>query len=136
MKRRVLLAGLAAAGLVAALSGCTLANAITPPVQAALYPTLADSQASSSVVKAPSWVPENAVMIRMKENTETGDAIMQFGVPTPATIGTTCDPSIAGNTPPLDDTWWPQALDTSNILCQDGWHIVFMYGSQYFAWKP
>ncbi|MCS5718270.1 hypothetical protein N1027_08970 [Herbiconiux sp. CPCC 205763] len=136
MKRRALLAGLAAAGLVATLSGCTLANAITPPIETQLYPTIADAQAASATISIPSWVPADAQMIRIKENSETGQAIMQFGDPAPEPIGGPCDASIAGNTPPLDDTWWPQALDTSALTCQDGWHISFMYGSQYFAWKP
>jgi len=136
MKRRVLLAGIAAAGLVATLSGCTLASAITPPIETQLYPTTADARASSATIEVPSWVPDDAQMIRIKENSETGAAIMQFGDPAPEPIGGPCDASIAGNMPPLDDTWWPQALDTSAITCQDGWHISFMYGSQYFAWKP
>ena len=80
MKRRALLAGLAAAGLVATLSGCTLANAITPPIETQLYPTTADARASSATIAVPSWVPDDAQMIRIKENSETGEAIMQFGV--------------------------------------------------------
>jgi hypothetical protein len=136
MKRRALLAGIAATGLVAALSGCTLAAAITPPVESQLYPTKADATASNATIAIPSWVPDDAQMIRIKENSQTGEAIMQFGDPAPEAIGTACDASIAGNMPALDDTWWPQALDTSALTCQDGWHISFMYGSQYFAWKP
>ncbi|WP_440710080.1 hypothetical protein [Herbiconiux sp. YIM B11900] len=137
MTRRALLAGLAAAGTVAMLSGCTLASAITPPVESQLYPTIADAQASSATIEIPRWVPADAQMIRIKENSDTGEAIMQFGVPTPVAIGTACDASIASNVAPLDDTWWPQTLPPADqITCQDGWHIAFLYGSQFFAWKP
>jgi hypothetical protein len=136
MKRRALLAGLAAAGLVTALSGCTLAAAITPPVESQLYPTKADATGPDATLEIPSWVPDDAQMIRIKENTQTGDAIMQFGDPAPEPIGAPCDASVAGNLPALDDTWWPQALATDAVTCQDGWHISFMYGSQFFAWKP
>lgn len=137
MKRRALLAGLVAAGTVVVLSGCTLANAITPPVESQLYPTKADATGADATIAIPAWVPDDAQMIRIKENSETGAAIMQFGDPAPEPIGTACDASIAGNPPPMDDTWWPQALPpTEELTCQDGWHIAFLYGSQFFAWKP
>ena len=136
MRRRALLAAFVAAGTVAALSGCTLASAITPPVESALYPTTSDVGGSNGSIPIPSWVPSDAQMVHIKQNTETGDAIMQFGMAAAVAIGTPCDASVSGNLPPLDDTWWPQSLPTDTATCQDGWHIVFLYGSQYFAWKP
>ncbi|MFB2582537.1 hypothetical protein ACEXQD_14925 [Herbiconiux sp. P15] len=137
MSKRALLAGITAAGLLAALSGCSLATAITPPVESQLYPTIAEARGPDATIAIPDWVPDDAVGIRIKENAETGDAIMQFGDPAPETIGTACDASVAGNTAPLDDTWWPQTLPPpEEITCQDGWHIAFLYGSQFFAWKP
>ncbi|WP_066041040.1 hypothetical protein [Herbiconiux solani] len=136
MKSRALLAGLAAAGLVVTLSGCTLANAITPPVSAQLYPTAADGKASNASIPLPSWVPDDATMIRIKSNTETGDTIMQFTAAA-QTIGAPCDASIAGNLPPMQDTWWHQVLPPAEqIVCQDGWHIFISGTSEWNAWKP
>lgn len=136
MRRRALLAGIAATGLVASLSGCTLAGALTPPVESQLYATTAEATGPQATISLPSWVPAEAQMIRIKENADTGDAIMQFGLANPVTIGTACDASIAGNLPPLDDTWWPQSYPADQVTCQDGWHIFALWGTQYFAWKP
>ncbi|MBF4571355.1 hypothetical protein ITJ64_02385 [Herbiconiux sp. VKM Ac-1786] len=125
-----------ATGLAAALSGCTLANAITPPIESQLYPTITEARGSDATIDIPSWVPDDATLIRIKENSETGAKIMQFGDPAPEPIGGPCDASIIDNAPPMQDTWWPQNLPVNEATCQDGWHIVFMYGSQYFAWTP
>ncbi|MDO9397540.1 MAG: hypothetical protein Q7T71_13415 [Herbiconiux sp.] len=118
------------------MSACTLATAITPPVEAQLYTTAADGKASSASIPLPSWVPDDATMIRIKKNTETGGTIMQFTAAGQA-IGTACDPSIAGNQPPMQDTWWHQVLPAADqITCQDGWHIFVSGGSEFNAWTP
>ena len=136
MTRRALLAGIAAAVTVAALSGCTLASAITPPVESALYPTTADVGGKNGTIPIPSWVPADAVNVQIKKNNETGASIMQFAELTPTAIGAACDASIAGNLPVLDDTWWPQTLPTEGVTCVDGWHVFVLGGIQYFAWTP
>ena len=135
MKKRALLAGLTAAATVVALSGCTLANAITPPVEAQLYSTLADASGAPSSLAVPSWVPADATNIRIKTNTETGDSLMQFYA-APVSLGGPCDASVASNLPKLDDTWWPQTLPTDGIVCADGWHLFLVNNAQYNAWKP
>ncbi|SDY43047.1 hypothetical protein [Herbiconiux ginsengi] len=135
MKRRALLAGLAAAGLVATLSGCTLANAITPPIETAVYATTPDSRAAGATLPLPSFVPDDAVMIRIKENSETGDAILVFGDGAPEPIGAPCDASEADSAPALDDTWWPQSIPTDGVTCIDGWHIFVLSATQFYGWK-
>jgi len=135
MKRRALLAGIAATALVASLSGCTLASALTPPVESQLYATKADASGPNATIQLPSFVPEQATMIRIKENAETGDAILKWDDSAPAAIGTTCDPSVAGVLPTMDDTWWPQTLDMTVVTCQDDWHVLFLASSQFVAWK-
>ena len=135
MKTRALPAALAAAGLVAALSGCTLANAITPPVEAQLYPTAADGRASNASIPIPSWVPDDATMIRIKENSETGATIMQFTTGA-AVLGGACEPGATDAAPALQDTWWPQTLPpVENINCQDGWKIFGAGNGMFDAWR-
>jgi hypothetical protein len=137
MTKRALLAGLATTGILVALSGCSLASAITPPVESQLYPSYAEATGPDATIAIPSWVPEDAVGIRIKENTETGASIMTFGDPAPEAIGAPCDPAVAANTAPLDDTWWPQVLPPpEQITCLDGWHIALLYDTQFFAWTP
>ena len=135
MKRRALLAGIAAAGLVASLSGCTLASALTPPVESQLYATKADASGPDATIQIPSFVPDDAAMIRIKENAETGDTILKWDDPSPEAIGAACDPSVAGVQPTMDDTWWPQTLDMTVVSCQDDWHVLFLASSQFVAWK-
>jgi hypothetical protein len=134
MKRRALTAGLVMAGVAVALSGCSIANAITPPVETQLYPTAADGKASSATIPLPGWVPDDATMIRIKTNTDSGDTIMQFDAAA-QTIGTACDPSMASKLPKLNDTWWHQVLPSDGITCQDGWHIFIAGTTEYNAWK-
>jgi hypothetical protein len=135
MKRRVLLAGIAAAGLVATLSGCTLANAITPPIESELYPTTTEARSSAATIPVPSWVPEGSTTIRLKENTETGATIMTFYAPEgTAGLGAACDATELEKQPQLDDTWWKSPENGEGITCQDGWNI-FQYTSQFWAWK-
>ena len=135
MKRRALLAGLAAAGLVATLSGCTLANAITPPIESELYATTDDASSSSATIPIPTWVPGGSTTIRIKENTETGASIMTFYAPEgTGTIGGACDAAMLEKKPPLDDTWWKSPENGEGVTCQDGW-TIFQYTTQFWAWK-
>ncbi|GAA2240521.1 hypothetical protein GCM10009851_27380 [Herbiconiux moechotypicola] len=134
---RAPLAAATAAALAVALSGCSLMNAITPPVETALYPTMTDATGPDATLAVPSWVPSDALNIQIKENTETGESILQFGQPTPVTtpIGQPCDASVADQRPTMQDTWWPQSIAYDQVVCDGDWHIFLTYGVQYFAWR-
>ncbi|TAJ47543.1 MAG: hypothetical protein EPO52_11790 [Herbiconiux sp.] len=134
MKRRALLAGIAATALVASLSGCTLASALTPPVESQLYATKADASGPNATISIPSFVPDDAVMIRIKQNAETGDAILKWDDPAPEDMGAACDPPATDVTAPLDDTWWPQQISPDSVACIDNWHVSRI-GSSFFAWE-
>jgi hypothetical protein len=137
MKMRAPLTAAVAAALAVVLSGCSLANAITPPVEAQLYPTVADATGPDATITIPDWVPADALNIQIKQNLETGESIMQFGQPTPVAtpIGAPCDPSVASQESQMEDTWWPQTIPLDQVVCEGDWHIFVAGGIQYFAWR-
>ncbi|MGD8192907.1 hypothetical protein ACEXQB_000255 [Herbiconiux sp. P18] len=137
MNRRAILTVVTAAGLAMSLSGCTLADAITPPIVAEIYPTVADADAPDATIAIPDWVPADALNIQIKENQATGESIMQFGQPTPppAPIGAPCDASMADQQSTMIDTWWPRSIPMDQVVCDGDWHIFVAGGIQYFAWK-
>ncbi len=134
MKRRALLAGIAATALVASLSGCTLASALTPPVESELYATKADATGPQVTIPLPSFVPDDAQMIRIKQNAETGDAILKWDDPAPEDLGVACDPPLTEVSAPLDDTWWPQQISPDSVACFDDWRVARI-GATFVAWK-
>lgn len=136
MRRRAILAAALAAGVALSMSGCALAEAVTPPVEAALYPSMADATGPDATIAVPSWVPADALNIQLKTNTKTGAVIMQYADLAPEPIGAPCDPAIAGNEAQLEDTWWPQSIPPESVVCQDGWHLFSPNGTQFFAWTP
>lgn len=135
LRRRVPQVAIAGLAVAAALSGCSLVDAITPPVKAAIYTTAAEAKASDAPVPVPAWMPDDATMIRIKTNTKTGDTIMQFTAASQL-IGGACDATMAERLPPMQDTWWHQTLPTpENISCFENWHI-FVLNGEFNAWTP
>jgi hypothetical protein len=137
MKRRSVLVVAAATAMTLSLSGCALAEAITPPIESQIYPTYADSQSPDATIAIPDWIPADALNIQIKENANSGESILQFGQPTPpaAPIGAPCDPSVADQEATMQDTWWPQTIPLDQVVCEGDWHIFVAGGIQYFAWK-
>ncbi|CAD6003997.1 hypothetical protein [Agreia sp. COWG] len=134
MKRRLLVAAPILA-VTALLSGCTLANAINPPIESAIYATVPEAAAASGGVALPDFVQADATTIRIKTNSETGTSILGYSIPAPlaAPIGAEC---ASASTPALDDTWWAQSIPTdAAITCSGKWH-VYVAGQTIFAWAP
>lgn len=151
MKRRALVATALLLTAPLALSGCSLAEAINPPVTAAIYATVPDAAGAATAVALPAWVPGDAAMIRIKTELVHNTSIMTFTVPQPAVpegsepdtpappvaaIGAECPADIAANRPTLDDSWWVSTIaDDAVITCSDGWHIM-INGLRIYAWTP
>jgi hypothetical protein len=134
VKRRLLVAAPVLA-LTALLSGCTLANAINPPIESAIYATQPEAAGASSSVALPDFVQADATTIRIKTDTADNTKILGYSIPAPlaAPIGTEC---AEASTPALDDTWWVESVPTdAAITCSGAWHI-YVVGQTVFAWTP
>lgn len=138
--------------VTAALSGCSLANAINPPISSAIYATVADAAGANSSVAVPAWVPADATIVRMKTDVSRNTKIMTFVAAQPAVaadapagtvaptvaaaIGGECDAAISANRPTLDDSWWIQEIaPDAAISCVDNWHVI-IDGLRVYAWTP
>lgn len=141
MKRRVLLALSTAAASAFLLSGCAIANVVSPPFQAAIYATTADAAGVTGPVALPSWIPPDAQNIRIKTDETDNASILMFSATATAPTFTDCsaaaDPDVKQDTTAaLDETWWPQSIDTSvAVVCNGKWHL-FGQGAFYYAWTP
>ncbi|AXH36676.1 hypothetical protein DVJ78_15785 [Humibacter sp. BT305] len=134
-RSRVAAAAFIAAGVAVVVNGCTLLEAVDPPIQSAIYATGAEAKASSTI-PAPTWVPDDASMVRVKANSDSGAELMQFTVASPLIVGGPCSVPASQDPPVLDDTWWVQALPTDDLVnCEGDWY-VFASGSVYYAWIP
>jgi hypothetical protein len=134
VKRRLLVAAPVLA-LTALLSGCTLANAINPPIESAIYATQPEAAGASSSVALPDFVQADATTIRIKTDTADNTKILGYSVPAPlaAPIGAECP---SASTPGLDDTWWVESIPSdAAITCSGDWHI-YVVGQTVFAWTP
>ena len=132
MKRRLLVAVPMIAATVLLLSGCGVANVITPPYTSAIYATVADGAGADQSVAIPSWVQADATYVRIKTDVTHNASIMTFSTPAPTSAGAPCENT---NLPSLNETWWPLTLPTDGISCNGTWHF-FASGNQYFAWSP
>jgi hypothetical protein len=138
LNRRVLVAASLLVAVPALLSGCTLANAINPPMDSAIYATPADAAHADSAVALPVWMPPDATTIRLTVDLTDLSKIMTFSMPgPPGEMGHECPPAIAKNTPALDDSWWIPtiATDTKITCAEDGWHLIVV-GTQVYAYTP
>jgi hypothetical protein len=134
VKRRLLVAAPVLA-LTALLSGCTLANAINPPIESAIYATQPEAAGVTGSVALPDFVQADATTIRIKTDTADNTKILGYSIPAPlaAPIGAEC---ASASTPALDDTWWAESIPTdAAITCSGDWHI-YVAGQTIFAWTP
>ncbi|WP_147305896.1 hypothetical protein [Subtercola boreus] len=146
MKRRLLVALPVVAVSVSLLSGCGVANVISPPFASAIYATTADGAGADSSVAIPAWVPADATFIRVKTDQTRGASILMFSPTATPPVFTGCDAasdpevdqaqSTGALTNQLSETWWPQALNTGvGIVCAGPWHL-FAQDGHYYAWTP
>jgi hypothetical protein len=134
VKHRLLVAAPILA-MTALLSGCTLANAINPPIESAIYATQPEAAGASGSVALPDFVQADATTIRIKTDTADNTKILGYSIPAPlaAPIGAEC---AKASTPALDDTWWVETIPTdAAITCSGDWHI-YVAGQTIFAWTP
>ncbi len=152
MTRRSLLVVPLLIAVTTALSGCSLANAINPPISSAIYATVADAAGANSSVAVPAWVPADATTVRIKTDVSRNTKIMTFLATQPAVaadapagtvaptvapaIGGACDAAINANRPTLDDSWWiPEIAPDAAISCINDWHVI-TNGLRVYAWTP
>jgi hypothetical protein len=134
-RSRIAAAAFIAAGVAVAVNGCSLLEAVDPPIQSAIYATAPEGKAADAPVAIPSWIPDDAMMVRVKINHDTGAEILMFTPAKNEQIGTPCTAVPSQNPPALDDTWWLSALPPDeSITCQDGWYFTGA-NSLYYAWK-
>ena len=141
MKRRLLIGISISVATATLLSGCALANVVSPPFAAAIYATPADAAGAAPAVAIPSWVPADATNIRIKtDETKNATIIMFTPTATPPTF-TTCDPATdpqvdqSSTAAALDETWWPQTIDPASVTCSGPWHL-FGQNGLYYGWTP
>ncbi|RFA10016.1 hypothetical protein B7R54_12980 [Subtercola boreus] len=131
---------------VSLLSGCGVANVISPPFASAIYATTADAAGADSSVAIPAWVPADATFIRVKTDQTHGASILMFSPAATAPVFTGCDAasdpevdqaqSTGALTNQLSETWWPQKLnDGVGVVCAGAWHL-FGQDGKYYAWTP
>ncbi|GGF19788.1 hypothetical protein GCM10011399_11760 [Subtercola lobariae] len=142
MKRRLLIGLTLSAASAFLLSGCAVANVISPPFAAAIYATPADAAGAADAVAIPGWVPADATNIRIKtDETKHASIVMFTPTATPPTF-TACDPATDpqvdqnSKAPALDETWWPQAINPgTGVTCFGPWHLFGQDGA-YYGWTP
>ena len=118
---------------VLALSGCSVVTAFTPHVEPAIYDTAKEfAAADSSAFGSPAFVPDDATVIRVDYDTETGEAIMTYASKVHVAEGT-CTGQTATPKPTIQDSWWPiTGLPATVSDCGGGWS-AFTVGDQVYA---
>jgi hypothetical protein len=136
-RSRVAAAAIIAAGVAVAVNGCTLLEAVDPPIASAIYATAPEGKASDAAIQIPSWVPDESTMVRIKVNHDSGAELMLFDTTSTDPIGSPCTTPASQNPPTLDDTWWVQEQPADEfVVCQDGWYLFTPTGgASYYAWK-
>ena len=128
----------AAVPLVAALSGCSVVAAFTPHVEPAIYDTAKELKASkNTTIGATPFVPDDATVIRIDYDTQTGEAIMTYASPTLIKPDVCKLTTKAPAKPTIQDSWWPISSVPTNASysCPGGWS-AFAIGQQVFAVRP
>lgn len=129
---------LAAVPLVAALSGCSVVTAFAPHVEPAIYDTAKTFDAANTTnIGSPSFVPDDATVIRVDHDTQTGEAIMTYTSPTLLKQDTCTVTKTAAPKPTIQDSWWPiSGIPTdASYSCPGGWS-AFHIGESVYAIRP
>ncbi|WP_348788620.1 hypothetical protein [Leifsonia sp. NPDC080035] len=119
--------------LAFALSGCSVVAAFTPHVEPAIYDTAKEFKAAdTSPIGSPTFIPDDATVIRVDYDTETGAAIMTYASKKLLVDGV-CKTQTTAPKPTIDDSWWPvTGIPSTASKCADGWS-AFAIGSQVYA---
>ena len=129
----------AAVPLVAALSGCSVVAAFTPHVEPAIYDTAkAFDAANTNRIGSPSFVPDDATVIRVDYDTQTGEAIMTYTSPTVLKKDVCKLTKVAPPQPTIQDSWWPISGIPTNASysCPGGWSAFTVAPTQLYAVRP
>lgn len=126
----------AASAAALALSGCSVVEAFAPHVDAQIYDSAKEfAAAKTSTFGSPSFVPEDATIIRVDYDTQTGAAILTYTSPT-LLAKDVCSGETATPKPAIQDSWWPvDGLPEKATTCPGGW-AAFAIGQQVYAALP
>ncbi|CAM5368326.1 hypothetical protein [Leifsonia shinshuensis] len=128
----------AAVPLVAALSGCSVVAAFSPHVDPAIYDTAKDFNAANTKnIGSPTFVPDDATVIRVDYDTQSGEAIMTYASPTLLKKDSCTVVKTPAAKPTIQDSWWPiSGIPTdASYSCPGGWS-AFHIGTQLYAVRP
>ena len=121
--------------LALALSGCSVLTAFEPHVSAEIFDTAKDMKAANTAVfGSPSFVPDDATVIRIDYDTQDGSAIMTYTSKAHLVPGV-CKSEVNVPKPTIQDSWWPvDGLPPKASGCPGGWS-AFTVGDQVWAAK-
>lgn len=128
----------AAVPLVAVLSGCSVVSAFTPHVEPAIYDTAKElKSADIKAVGSPSFVPDDATIIRIDYDTQSGEAIMTYTSTALLTKDVCKLTTVAPPKPTIQDSWWPVSGVPANasFQCPGGWS-AFTIAQHVYAVRP
>jgi hypothetical protein len=121
--------------LALALSGCSVVSAFEPHVDSAIWDTAKDMKASDTAVfGSPSFIPDDATIIRVDYDTQAGTAILTYTSKTHL-VPNVCTKEVPAPKPAIQDSWWPvDGLPAKAAGCPGGWS-AFAIGDQVWAAK-
>ncbi|MFK3669682.1 hypothetical protein ACI2IX_05865 [Leifsonia aquatica] len=126
----------AASAAALALSGCSVVEAFSPHVDAQIFDTAKEFKAAkTSTFGSPTFVPDDATIIRVDYDTQTGAAILTYASPT-LLAKDVCTGQTTAPKPAIQDSWWPvDAVPATASKCPGGWS-AFAIGQQVYAALP
>lgn len=125
------------ASLVAlALTGCSAVAAFTPHVDSAIFDSAKQLKAASTArFGSPSFIPDDAMIIRVDYDTKNTGAILTYTSKSHFPAGM-CKAAAPVPKPAVQDSWWPSdALPASGFRCPGGW-TAFVIGDEVYAALP
>lgn len=135
---RIRLVGLAAsaAALAVTLTGCSVVAAFVPHVDSAIYDSAKEfTPTSTAAFGSPTFVPDDATIIRVDYDTKGGGAILTYSSKTHFVAGT-CEKAAPVPKPTVQDSWWPvDGIPAQGVSCPGGW-TAFLIGDQVYAATP
>jgi hypothetical protein len=135
---RIRLVGLAvsASAIAVTLTGCSVVAAFVPHVDSAIYDSVKEFKASSTAAYgSPTFIPEDATIIRVDYDTKGEGAILTYASKTHFAPGT-CTKAAPIPKPTVQDSWWPvDGVPAQGVSCPGGWS-AFLIGDQVYASTP
>ncbi|WP_313546727.1 hypothetical protein [Leifsonia aquatica] len=126
----------AASAAALALSGCSVVEAFSPHVDAQIFDNAKEFKAAKvSTFGSPTFVPDDATIIRVDYDTQTGAAILTYTSPSMVPQGA-CSGEGPTPRPDIQDSWWPvDGIPEKSATCPGGW-FAFNIGQQVWAALP